>query len=134
MTLTNVVLGQIYGKQYTGAISTRLSNSLTVGTILGQLGIGIVCDLYGRKHGIVISTFCIVAGIIIVTAAHGAHGSLQGFFWCFTIGRGLTGIGVGGEYPSSSASAAEAANEKMLKSRGPVFILVTVRPGQPLAS
>ncbi|KAG0657369.1 Plasma membrane permease, mediates uptake of glycerophosphoinositol and glycerophosphocholine [Rhodotorula mucilaginosa] len=125
MTLTNVVLGQIYGKQYTGAISTRLSNSLTVGTILGQLGIGIVCDLYGRKHGIVISTFCIVAGIIIVTAAHGAHGSLQGFFWCFTIGRGLTGIGVGGEYPSSSASAAEAANEKMLKSRGPVFILVT---------
>lgn len=126
MTLTNVVLGQIYGKQYTGAISTRLSNSLTVGTILGQLGIGIVCDLYGRKHGIVISTFCIVAGIIIVTAAHGAHGSLQGFFWCFTVGRGLTGIGVGGEYPSSSASAAEAANEKMLKSRGPVFILVTV--------
>lgn len=134
MTLTNVVLGQIYGKQYTGAISTRLSNSLTVGTILGQLGIGIVCDLYGRKHGIVISTFCIVAGIIIVTAAHGAHESLQGFFWCFTIGRGLTGIGVGGEYPSSSASAAEAANEKMLKSRGPVFILVTVSSSAPNCS
>lgn len=33
---------------------------------------------------------------------------------------------MGGEYPSSSASAAEAANEKMVKQRGPVFILVTV--------
>ncbi|BGP00663.1 Plasma membrane permease, mediates uptake of glycerophosphoinositol and glycerophosphocholine [Rhodotorula toruloides] len=123
--LTNVLFAQIYGKAYTSSISTRLSNSLTVGTILGQVSIGIVCDLLGRKHGIVISTFCIVAGIIIVTASHGAHGALGGFFWCFTIGRGLTGIGVGGEYPSSSASAAEAANEKMVKSRGPVFILVT---------
>ncbi|BGP26963.1 MFS transporter, glycerophosphoinositol and glycerophosphocholine uptake [Rhodotorula toruloides] len=124
-SLTNVLFGQIYGKAFTSSISTRLSNSLTVGTILGQVSIGIVCDLLGRKHGIVISTFCIVAGIIIVTASHGAHGALGGFFWCFTIGRGLTGIGVGGEYPSSSASAAEAANEKMVKSRGPVFILVT---------
>ncbi|KAJ8292394.1 Glycerophosphoinositol permease 1 [Rhodotorula toruloides] len=123
--LTNVLFAQIYGKAYSSSISTRLSNSLTVGTILGQVSIGIVCDLLGRKHGIVISTFCIVAGIIIVTASHGAHGALGGFFWCFTIGRGLTGIGVGGEYPSSSASAAEAANEKMVKSRGPVFIFVT---------
>ena len=29
-------------------------------------------------------------------------------------------IGVGGEYPSSSTSAAEAANEKVPKNRGPV--------------
>lgn len=88
--MTNVLFAQIYGKAYSSSISTRLSNSLTVGTILGQVSIGIVCDLLGRKHGIVISTFCIVAGIIIVTASHGAHGALGGFFWCFTIGRGLT--------------------------------------------
>ncbi|GAA6002990.1 uncharacterized protein JCM10292_000284 [Rhodotorula paludigena] len=125
MTLTNVIFGQLYGKAYTSAYSTQLSNSLTVGTILGQFGVGIVCDVFGRKAGIVISTFAIVAGIILVTASHGAHGSFTGFIWCFTIGRGLTGIGVGGEYPSSSTSAAEAANEKMLKSRGPVFIMVT---------
>ncbi|BGP42721.1 Plasma membrane permease, mediates uptake of glycerophosphoinositol and glycerophosphocholine [Rhodotorula kratochvilovae] len=125
MTLTNVIFAQLYGKAYTSAWSTQLSNSLTVGTILGQVAIGFICDIYGRKAGIMISTFCIVAGIIIVTAAHGAGGSFTGFIWCFTVGRGLTGIGVGGEYPSGSTSAAEAANERMQKSRGPTFILVT---------
>lgn len=70
------------------------------------------------------------------TAAHGAHGSVQGFFWFLTIARGITGVvslsyirgnsnwklflqGVGGEYPASSTSASEAANEQMVKYRGP---------------
>jgi hypothetical protein len=41
-----------------------------------------------------------------------------------------------GEYPASSTSASEAANQHSLKSRGPVFILVTNLPlsfGTPLA-
>lgn len=125
MSLTNVVFGLLYGSAYTGAVSTRLSNSLTVGTILGQISIGILCDRVGRKAGIIVSTFCICAGIILCTASHGANGSLAGFFWFFTVARGLTGIGVGGEYPSSSASAAEAANDKMPKNRGQVFVMVT---------
>ncbi|OLL25840.1 putative metabolite transport protein [Neolecta irregularis DAH-3] len=35
------------------------------------------------------------------------------------------GFGVGGEYPASSTSASEAANEQLQKSRGPIFIMVT---------
>ena len=41
-----------------------------------------------------------------------------------------------GEYPASSTSASEAANQHALSSRGPVFILVTNLPlsfGTPLA-
>lgn len=41
-----------------------------------------------------------------------------------------------GEYPASSTSASEAANEHRLKQRGPIFILVTNLPlsfGNPLA-
>ncbi len=41
-----------------------------------------------------------------------------------------------GEYPASSTSASEAANQRSLKSRGPIFILVTNLPlsfGTPLA-
>jgi MFS family permease len=41
-----------------------------------------------------------------------------------------------GEYPASSTSASEAANERSLKSRGPIFILVTNLPlsfGGPFA-
>ncbi|KAJ7085741.1 major facilitator superfamily transporter [Mycena belliarum] len=129
MSLTNVVFGQIYGSAYSSVWSTQLSNSLTVGTILGQLVIGYICDIKGRKWGIVLSTVLIVVGVILCTAAHGANGSFHGFLWMFTasylqVARGITGFGVGGEYPSSSTSAAEAANERMLKQRGPVFIMV----------
>ncbi|KAF7322437.1 MFS transporter [Mycena chlorophos] len=125
MTLTNVVFGQIFGKAYSSFWSTQLSNSLTVGTILGQVVIGYLCDVKGRKWGIVLSTVLIVIGIILAAASHGAHGSFHGFLWMFTIARGITGLGVGGEYPSSSTSAAEASNERMVKQRGPVFIMVT---------
>ena len=81
------------------------------------------------------TTFLIVIGATIGTAAHGAHGSVNGLLWCLTFGRGITGVvsiwaflrtlilnffqGVGGEYPASSTSASEAANEKMVKQRGP---------------
>ncbi|GAA6059719.1 hypothetical protein JCM10212_000247 [Sporobolomyces blumeae] len=130
MTMTNVVFGQLYGsKLYTPARSTQVSNSLTVGTILGQVAIGLLCDYKGRKWGIVLSTVCIVVGIILATAAHGSGNDLEknflGFIWFMTIARGLTGIGVGGEYPSSSTSAAEAANQRSVQSRGFWFILVT---------
>lgn len=79
----------------------------------------------------------IVLGIILFTAAHGAGGSILGFYWMLTVARGITGIGVGGEYPSSSTSAAEATNEKAPKQRGPIFIMVTnfvLSFGGPLAS
>ncbi|GAA5909631.1 uncharacterized protein JCM6883_004579 [Sporobolomyces salmoneus] len=130
MTLTNVVFAQLYGaKLYTPAYSTQVSNALTVGTILGQVAIGLLCDYRGRKWGIVLSTVCIVVGVILATGAHGSGDNLQrnftGFIWFLTVARGLTGIGVGGEYPSSSASSLESANERMQKQRGPVFIMVT---------
>jgi uncharacterized membrane protein YciS (DUF1049 family) len=41
-----------------------------------------------------------------------------------------------GEYPAASTSASESANERTLKNRGPIFILVTNLPlscGGPLA-
>ncbi|KIY43238.1 MFS general substrate transporter [Fistulina hepatica ATCC 64428] len=137
MSLTNVVFKQVYGARYDTHWSTQLSNSLTVGTIFGQLIIGYICDIKGRKWGIVLSTVLICLGIILCTASHGAHGSWYGFLWMFTISRGLTGIGLGGEYPSCSTSAAEAANEKSLKNRGAIFIMVTnfvLSLGGPVAS
>ncbi|GAA5934027.1 uncharacterized protein JCM15063_000535 [Sporobolomyces koalae] len=130
MTLTNVLFAQLYGpKLYTPDRSTQVSNSLTVGTIIGQITIGLLCDYKGRKWGIVLSTVCICVGVILATAAHGSGDNLErnfaGFIWFMTVARGLTGIGVGGEYPSSSLSSGEAANERMQSQRGPIFILVT---------
>lgn len=49
MSLTNVVFGILYKGSYTSEVSTRVSNSLTVGTILGQIIIGLLCDLKVRS-------------------------------------------------------------------------------------
>lgn len=134
MTMTNVVLKAEYKKQYTSAVSTRVSNALLVGEIIGQLVIGLTCDYLGRKAAIVITTAMIVIGGILATASHGI--TINGMFWMMTISRGIVGFGTGGEYPASSTSASEAANEFTLQKRGPIFILVTNLPlsfGGPLA-
>ncbi|MDI1491231.1 MAG: Plasma membrane permease, mediates uptake of glycerophosphoinositol and glycerophosphocholine [Ramalina farinacea] len=134
MTMTNVVLRKEYAKQYTSAVSTRVSNALLVGEIIGQIVIGLTCDYLGRKVAIVTTTAMIVVGGILATASHGV--TINGMFWMMTISRGVVGFGTGGEYPASSASASEAANEYTLAHRGPIFILVTNFPlsfGGPLA-
>ncbi|KAH9944108.1 MFS Git1p-like glycerophosphoinositol permease [Epithele typhae] len=136
LTMGNVVFKKLYPTYYTSDVSTRVSNALLVGAVLGQISVGLLCDRIGRKAALVATTLLIVVGATIATASGGAHGSVSGMFWCMTIARGITGVGVGGEYPASSTSASEAANEKMLKQRGPVFIMVTnfvLSFGGPLA-
>lgn len=136
MTMANVIFKRLYPKAYTAVVSTRVSNSLLVGAIIGQILVGLICDRVGRKVALVSTTALIVLGAALATAAHGAGGSPTGLFWFLTFARGITGIGVGGEYPASSTSASEAANETMTDSRGPVFIMVTnfvLSFGGPLA-
>ncbi|PNP49485.1 hypothetical protein THARTR1_09807 [Trichoderma harzianum] len=134
MTMSNVLFKKEYPAQYTSTVSTRVSNSLLVGAILGQVCVGLTCDYLGRKTAIVATTLLIVIGGILATAAHGV--TIDGMFWMLTVARGIVGFGVGGEYPAASTSSSEAANERTLDKRGPIFILVTNLPlsaGGPLA-
>ncbi|KAF2148406.1 putative glycerophosphoinositol permease [Myriangium duriaei CBS 260.36] len=134
MTMTNVVLRTEYPKQYTSYYSTGVSNALLVGEIIGQVVIGLTCDYLGRKTAIITTTMMIVIGGILATASSGK--TIEGMFWMLTISRGIVGFGAGGEYPASSTSASEAANEHALTSRGPLFIMVTNLPlacGGPFA-
>jgi MFS family permease len=134
MTMTNVVLRKEFPKQYTTYYSTAVSNALLVGEIIGQVIVGLTCDYLGRKFAIIVTTLMIVIGGILATAASGT--SIQGMFWMLIVARGIVGFGTGGEYPASSTSASEAANQRNLEQRGPLFILVTNLPlsiGGPLA-
>jgi MFS family permease len=134
MTMTNVALRKEYPKQYSSYYSTAVSNALLVGEVIGQLVVGLTCDYLGRKFAIIVTTLMIVIGGILATAASGT--TIQGMFWMLIVARGIVGFGTGGEYPASSTSASEAANEQNLKQRGPLFILVTNLPlsfGGPLA-
>ncbi|KAK0542283.1 Plasma membrane permease, mediates uptake of glycerophosphoinositol and glycerophosphocholine, partial [Tilletia horrida] len=127
MTMTNVLFTKRYGKAvYNSEVSTRVSNALLVGAVLGQVIVGLVCDRIGRKSAIVLTTALLVVSAIFATAASPIGGSTSALFWWLTVARGGVGVGVGGEYPASSTSASEAANEKYgRKKRGTVFVFVT---------
>ncbi|PWN88316.1 MFS general substrate transporter, partial [Acaromyces ingoldii] len=139
MSLLNTLFAKRYGsKVYTSDVSTRVSNSLTVGTILGQVIVGVVCDRIGRKAAIVIASVLLCIGAIFATGAAPIHGSTNALFWWLTVARGCIGVGVGAEYPASSSSASEAASERYSrKTRSTVFILCTnlvLSLGGPIAS
>jgi MFS family permease len=135
MTLINVILRVQYKKEYTSDVSTRVSNALLVGEILGQITIGLTCDYLGRKFAIILTSSMIILGLALSAGSSGT--TIAGMFWMLTVSRGITGFGTGGEYPASSTSASEAANAYSLKQRGTTFVLVTNLPlsfGVPLAS
>ncbi|PCH44783.1 MFS Git1p-like glycerophosphoinositol permease [Wolfiporia cocos MD-104 SS10] len=137
MTMTNVVFKRLYPSGYTTSVSTRVSNALLVGEIIGQVLLGLICDRIGRKAGLVLTTLLIVVGATLCTAAYGAHEDPYTLFWLMTIGRGITGVGTGGEYPASSVSAIEAIHERSAENRASVYILVTDFPlviGGPLTA
>lgn len=133
MTMMNTVFARLYPKEYNTNMKTSVSNASLVGTIFGQVIIGVMADRLNRKQSIVIATCFLVFGTILCAAAHGT--SIDGMFWMLIIFRGVTGFGIGAEYPSCSVSANEAANETF-KRRGGVFVLVTNLPlsfGGPFA-
>ncbi|KAF8945948.1 Plasma membrane permease, mediates uptake of glycerophosphoinositol and glycerophosphocholine [Haplosporangium gracile] len=125
LSLINVCFNKIYGDQFTSEISTRIGNSLFVGCILGQIGFGFICDRVGRKVGLMLTTLLVILGAALCAGAYGAGGSVEGLFWALTVYRGILGVGVGGEYPCSSASASEAADVVMPGRRGMLFVFVT---------
>lgn len=128
MTMMNVVFKERYGGDvYNATMSTRVSNALLVGEVIGMVVIGLTCDYMGRKTAIVATTILIVVGGIMATAAHGK--TTEGMFWMLVVSRGVMGFGSGGEYPAASTSASEAANEVHLrKKRGAIFVLCTNLP------
>ncbi|CAH2350975.1 glycerophosphoinositol transporter 1 [[Candida] railenensis] len=133
MTMLNSVLTLEYPKEYNAYMKTTVSYASTVGTIFGQVAVGLTTDYMGRKWSIVTATLFLILGTIMCAASHGK--TVNGLLWMLTISRGVTGFGIGAEYPSSSVSASEAANESVRR-RGGAFVLCTNLPlsfGGPFA-
>ncbi|KAJ4328738.1 hypothetical protein N0V84_000741 [Fusarium piperis] len=121
----NTVLAKLYPKEMTPQVKTRLSNSILIGDIFGMLLFGLCIDRFGRRIGIFLTTFFLVLGIIIATASHGV--TVEGMFWMMVIGRGVAGVGAGGEYAVCTAQAVECADstETMQKRRGMLVAVAT---------
>jgi MFS family permease len=115
-----VIFNHILGtKVYTFAIQTRISNALLIGSVIGIVVLGYTSDKFSRKGGMLFTSTLVVIGSLLATLAFqvsGAHDML----WFLTIARGIAGVGVGGEYPSSAAAALEGSNEHFDNNRGPI--------------
>lgn len=136
MSMLNKVFVMEYGKKnYSSKVSTRVSNAALVGIIFGQFFMGIAADYYSRKSCILVATAILVIGSALCAASHGT--TVPGMFWMLTVMRGLVGIGVGAEYPTSTLSANESANEYTTTKRGGILVMVTNLPlafGGPFAT
>jgi MFS family permease len=133
MTMINQVFTIMYPHVYNSTMKTRVSNASLVGTIFGQVAIGFTSDYIGRKWSIVTGTFFLIFGTCLAAASHGV--TTEGMFWMLLVARGVIGFGIGAEYPCSSVSASEAANQSV-KRRGAAFVLCTNLPlsfGGPFA-
>lgn len=124
---TNVIFNHLLTtKVYTSAIQTRISNALLIGSVVGILLLGYTSDLYSRKAGMVMTSLLVIIGTLLSTLAFqvqskGNHDML----WYLTIARGIAGVGVGGEYPTSAAAALEGSNEHFDSNRGPIQVLIS---------
>jgi MFS family permease len=109
---TNVVFKHTLGKAYTSSIQTRISNALLVGAVIGIILLGYTCDIWSRRGGLWVTSSLVVVGSLLATLVFQVEGQGMGdMMWYMTIARGITGVGVGGEYPPSAAAALEGSNE-----------------------
>ena len=124
ISFVNLFLGKIYGPEvFNTEMKSRLSYSMFVGAIVGQLGFGLIIDRIGRKIGLVATTLLVIVGAALSAASSGP--TPTGLLWMMVIARGVLGVGVGGEYPCSSVSAGESADEVAPGRRGGLFVLVS---------
>ncbi|KAJ4142093.1 hypothetical protein NW754_014884 [Fusarium falciforme] len=115
----------LYPGALTSTMYSRLSNAFLIGMILGMVAFGYIADQFGRKTGAVMTTIILTVGVIISAAASGK--TETGMLWMLVVGRGIAGVGAGGEYPVTGAGAMEATDESsgFRKRRGFVFAIMS---------
>lgn len=100
------------------------------GIMFGMITMGLLADHIGRKWGSRIVSVIMLMGVISLTfSPFATNGHI--YFTLFIIAQTWYGVGVGGEYPLASSSAAERAEEKksMTKHRGREVVLVFANQG-----
>ncbi|KAI8670610.1 hypothetical protein NCS57_00533100 [Fusarium keratoplasticum] len=113
VSMLTIMLGIVYypGK---GKLSTPSDNAIklstSAGTVIGQLGFGMLADIVGRKRMYGLELIVIIFATLAQALTAGSPStSLIGLiiFW-----RVIMGIGIGGDYPLSSIITSEFATTK----------------------
>ncbi|KAL0259900.1 acid phosphatase pho5 [Diplodia seriata] len=114
INLATPMLGVAYWTHNKGKIpepaDTAIKVSTSAGTVIGQVGFGILADMVGRKKMYGLELILIIfATLAQALSAPSQSMSIVGLlvFW-----RVLMGIGIGGDYPLSSIITSEFATTK----------------------
>lgn len=93
-------------------VQMALNISTLAGTVIGQLGFGILADVYGRKRMYGLELLIIIVSTVgVAMSSEGAAGSMSLIGWLIAW-RFFLGIGIGGDYPLSAVITSEFAPTK----------------------
>jgi PHS family inorganic phosphate transporter-like MFS transporter len=117
INLVTAMLGVVYwqdAKTKKGSIPTNSDTAIKVatssGTVIGQVGFGVLADIVGRKRMYGLELILIIFATLAQALSSDSRAiSIVGIiiFW-----RVLMGIGIGGDYPLSSIITSEFATTK----------------------
>lgn len=108
---------------YSSDTKTQVSNMVFAGAVCGQLTLGILSDTLGRKLSAIVSCCFLIVGAVFSAFAGGIGPavSVPSLMMQLMVARFLLGVGIGGEYPTSATTAAEAST---FENRGRNVLLV----------
>ncbi|KAK4462726.1 major facilitator superfamily domain-containing protein [Cladorrhinum samala] len=119
------IFSRQYGDLYDNSNASHFVSSIAfAGTVIGQLAFGYLSDKWSRTHSLMLSTLILVV-FTALSAGSYWYGDTIGMFNILVAWRFLVGIGIGGEYPAGSVSAAESTSELRSGTRDAWFILFT---------
>lgn len=101
-----------------------------VGAIAGQLTFGYVGTVMGRRKGMIFTLLLSILGAVASAALPWGKDSV---YPVLAVCRFVLGVGVGGVYPLSAASAAESSDDDLKKSRAVAAVFSFQGIGQLLA-
>jgi MFS family permease len=99
--------------QCSNALRSSMSWSEFAGIMLGMLAFGYIADCLGRKHAGILTSLCMLVGIVVMTFVKSNDTSVMFAVWAAFFG--VFGLGVGGEYPLSASGAAEHHVKRQLE-------------------
>ncbi|GAQ81563.1 phosphate transporter [Klebsormidium nitens] len=118
----------IFQKEYPKCWGTKshplCSSRLVAGIMAGMVFIGFFADRLGRKRGSILCASIMLLGAVMLIVSDGPD--QKGILLMYTISQLVFGLGVGGEYPVASSSAAERAEaDKALQDRRGETVVLT---------
>lgn len=120
------IIKTLYPKEAAESKAFSILSSISfVGTVVGQLTFGYICDRIGRKYGMIIATCLLIFWTAMCAGAYGLHGSILGMMAALATYRTFLGFAIGAEYPVSSAAASETSAETKSGHRHAIFVGVT---------